>query len=362
MNSLARIALGTSIFLAFLSSATADDESSDWTDRIDLYGDLRLRYEAIDVERLVSRDRPRFRARFGVKGQVNENVEVVFQLCSGGDNPVSCNQTFDDSFSSQELSIDLAYVDWQATDDLNVYGGKMKNPLFRAGSAPMVWDSDLHPEGIAGKYSNDLFFATLGAFSVEERATGDDSWLYAGQFGLTWGLGKKAKLTAGLGYFGYTNTIGNSPFYFALGLGNTVDDDGNYVYDYRNAEVFAQYDNAWRNWPISVYGHYTQNNEVDDGDTAYAFGAKIGSAKSKGKMEFSWTYMDIQADAVIAAFNDSDYAGGTTDSSGSLIKAKYAVTKNIILGGTFFVNEIQKSSDDPRDYNRMQLDIEFKFN
>ena len=361
MNPLARIALGISLSLALLTPAVADDESSDWTDRIALYGDLRFRYEGIDIEDVNHRDRTRFRARFGVYGQVSEDVEVVFELCSGGNNPVSCNQSFDDGVSSKDLSINLAYADWQATDEVNVYLGKMKNPLYRAGKAPMVWDGDLNPEGIAAKYSNDLFFATLGAFSIEERSTSDDSLLYAGQIGLTRNLGKHAKLTAGLGYFGYTNTIGNRPFYFPLPLGNTVDDEGNYVYDYKNTEAFAQYDSAWGNWPISVYGHYTQNNEVNDGDTAYAFGAKIGSAKSKGKMEFSWTYMDIQADAVIAAFNDSDFAGATTDSSGSLIRAKYAVAKNIILGGTFFINEIQKSSDDPRDYDRMQLDIEFKF-
>ena len=86
------------------------------------------------------------------------------------------------------------------------------------------------------------------------------------------------------------------------------------------------------------------------------------TAKAKGKVEFSWTYMDVEADSVVAAFNDSDFAGARTDSSGSLIKAKYSVAKNIILGGTFFINEIEKSSADARDYDRIQLDIEFKFN
>jgi hypothetical protein len=361
MNVFARLLLGLFFTLSIASPAVAEEEDQDWTDRIDLYGDFRLRYEGIESEGFERRDRSRFRARFGVTGQVNDSVKVIFQLCSGGDNPVSCNQSFDEGVSTKDLSIDLAYVDWQATDELNVYAGKMKNPLYRAGSAPLVWDGDLNLEGFSAKYSGDLFFATLGAFSIEERAVTDDSLMYAGQFGMTFGMGKKSKLTAGLGYFAYTNTIGNEPFFFGIPLGNSVNGDGNYIYDYKDTEVFAQFDSALRNWPLSIYAHVVQNNGASEGDMGYAVGAKLGAAKAKGKLEFSWTYMDVEADSVVAAFNDSDFAGARTDSSGSLIKAKYALAKNIILGGTFFVNEIDKSSGDARDYDRLQLDIEFKF-
>ncbi len=366
MSLLARLSLSFLIISNFASPGFAQDEDQDedqdWTDRIDLYGDFRLRYEGIEAEGFERRDRTRFRARFGVNGQVTDTVKVVFQLCTGGDNPVSCNQSFDSGASTKDLSVDLAYVDWQATDALNVYAGKMKNPLFRAGKVPLVWDGDLNLEGISAKYGNDLFFATLGAFSIEERALTDDSLLFAGQFGMTFGLGDNSKLTAGLGYFEYTNTIGNEPFFFGIPLGNSVDTEGNYIYDYKDTEVFAQFDSAIGSWPLSIFGHAVQNNEVSEGDTGYAVGAKIGAAKSKGKMEFSWTYMDVEADSIIATFNDSDFAGARTDSSGSLIKAKYALAKKIVLGGTLFINEVDKSSGDSRDYDRIQLDIEFKFN
>lgn len=54
-------------------------------------------------------------------------------------------------------------------------------------------------------------------------------------------------------------------------------------------------------------------------------------------------------------------AGGNTDSSGHLIKARYALSKNIALGGTFFVNKLDRVSGVEHDYDRLQLDFEFRF-
>ena len=89
--------------------------------------------------------------------------------------------------------------------------------------------------------------------------------------------------------------------------------------------------------------------------------AKIGSAKSKGQWEAGWTYQDIEADAVIGTYNDSDFGGGGTDATGHIFKAKYAFSKSIIVGGTFFKNEINPFSLPKEDYDRLQLDVEFKF-
>lgn len=359
MKLLAQIATAV-ILLALLAMPAAAQE--DWTDRIKLKGDVRLRYETIDLEGVTERQRMRFRTRFGLSATVTDNVKFVFQIASGGDDPVSTNQSFDDGFSTKDIGIDLAYIDWKIRDGLNFYGGKMKNPLFKAGGVPLVWDSDLNPEGLAVKYSAGGFFATLGGFSVEERAIADDSLLYVAQAGYKFPIGDTASLTAGAGYFAYTNTIGNSPFYNGRPKGNTVDITNNYVYEYKNTEVFAQFDTKLGDWPLGIFAHYTQNNEVSVEDTGYAFGAKVGSAKNDGEMEFSWTYQDIEADSVIATFNDSDFGGGGTDSDGHMLKAKYAVSKNLAVGGTLFVNTVDKFLAVERDYNRLQLDVEFKFN
>ena len=354
-------ALLGALLLVVSVTADADDEPS-WADRISVKGDLRLRYEGIDEEGEEERTRARYRARFAVTGQVSDDVKVVMELASGADSPVSRNVTFDGGFDVDDIGFDLAYVEWTATDSLTVFGGKMKNPLYRAGGAQLIWDGDLNPEGLALTYSQGAFFGNLASFSVEERSSSSDSLLSAVQFGGKFEIGDNMKLTAGAGYFGYSSTVGNEPFYDGNPRGNSVDLEDNYLYEYKNTELFAQMDTSVGDWPLSIYAQWVRNNEVDDEDTAYAFGAKLGSAKKKGQWEASWTYMDIEADSVISTFNDSDFGGGQTDASGHLIKAKYAVSTSISLAGTFFVNEIDRFAGNEHDFNRYQLDVQFSFN
>lgn len=359
----ALLAIGASALISM--PAMADEEKSSWVDRVSFYGDLRLRYEDIDEEGNpdAGRDRERGRARIGLKADVSPNVKLILGLATGGDNPVSRNVTGDGGFTTKEIGIELMYVDWKATDELSVFAGKMmmKNTLFRAGGVPLIWDGDLNPEGAAAKFASGMLFANAGVFAVEERSGDDDSTLYAIQGGIKTDIGEAGKLTAGLGYFGYTNTIGNEPFYNGSPRGNTVDAEGNYVYEYKNIEAFAQFDMKLASWPFAVYAHYTVNNEVDVEDTAYAFGAKLGSAKKQGTQQVSYTYQDIEADSVIGTFNDSDFGGGGTDSSGHMLKYKYMLRDSISLGGTLFINEIDRFQGTAHDFNRVQVDLEFKF-
>ena len=355
------LAVGAAALIS--APALADEEKSSWVDRVSFYGDLRLRHEDIDEDGNpdAERDRERGRARLGLKADVTPNVKLILGIATGGDNPVSRNVTGDGGFTTKEIGFELMYIDWQAMDGLSLYAGKMKNPLFKAGGAPLIWDGDLNPEGGAAKYANGMFFANAGIFTVEERSGDDDSILRAVQGGIKTNIGEAGKLTAGVGYFEYTNTIGNEPFYNGRANGNTVDAEGNYVYDYKNTEVFAQFDMKFADWPFALYAHYTVNNEVDVEDTAYAFGAKLGSAKKQGSQQVSYTYQDIEADAVIGTFNDSDFGGGGTDSSGHMLKYKYMLRDSISIGGTLFVNEVDRFQGTEHDYNRLQVDVEFKF-
>ncbi len=346
---------------ALLAATPASAAEKSWTDRITFKGNTRLRHERIDEEGEEERARMRIRARFGLSGEVNEDIKVVIQLATGVDNPVSANQTLDGGFSTKNIGLDLAYVDWKINDALNFYGGKIKNPLFRAGGVQLNWDNDLNPEGFALKYSRGNFFGAVGGFAVEERSSADDSLLYAVQAGMKFPLGDSAKLTAGVGYTAFTNTIGNEPFYNGSPAGNSVDLGGNYLYEYKNTEVFAELSTQVGDWPLKVYAHATQNSEAPTQDSGYAFGATLGAAKSDGDVQLTWLYMDVEADAVIGTFNDSNFGAGNTDADGHILRAKYAVSNKISLGGSLFINKIDRFQGVERDYNRLQLDVEFKF-
>jgi len=136
-----------------VSEIPADSES--WPDRIKIDGDFRYRFESIDLEGSDVRTRNRIRARTNIKAQVSNNIEVGFGLATGGDDPVSTNQTLGEGGSSKEVNLNLAYVDWQATDGLHLLAGKFKNPLTRVGGQALVWDGDWTPEGLALKYQRD---------------------------------------------------------------------------------------------------------------------------------------------------------------------------------------------------------------
>ena len=341
-------------------TSLAAEEGSSWTDKMTWSGDFRLRQEGIDEEGSEDRNRARFRTRFGFSADVSDDIKFVLRLATGGGDPTSTNQSFDDGFSTKDIGVDMAYIDWSASDNVNVLAGKMKNPLFMPGKTGLVWDSDLTPEGFAVKYSSGMFFANAVNWIVEERSSQDDSMIRGVQGGLKFDLGA-GKLTTGLSYFDYTDTIGFEPFYDGSPKGNTVDENGDLVYDYNELEVFAQFDTKIGDWPLTVYGDWVQNQEVSIEDTAYTLGFVLGAAKEQGEYQFGLSYQDVEADAVIGTYADSDFGGGGTDVSGLMFKGQYALRKNVTLGLTLIDAEADEFAGNEHDYMRYQLDIEFKF-
>ena len=115
-------------------------------------------------------------------------------------------------------------------------------------------------------------------------------------------------------------------------------------------------------WPVSAYGVWAQNTAVDIQDTAFAVGVRVGIVDAPGKTQFSYTWHDTEADAVMGIFTDSDFGAGSTDSKGHFIEARYGLTGNIALNGTLILSEIEMFRNNRHDYDRVQLDIEFLFN
>jgi len=355
------------IVVAGLAAPALGQADDSWTDKLSFKGDFRPRFEYIDRDAdstsipVDERKRTRFRIRFGMTAEVNDDVDVVFELASGGDNPVSTNQSFDDGFTRKEIGINLAYADWHVSDNLDVNIGKVKNPVHRAGGHHLVWDSDLNPEGLAIKYGAGNFFGSFGAFAVEERATSDDSLLFTLQGGMKFKVSDNSSLTAGIGYYDYTNTEGNSPFWIGLPFGNSVDANGDFLYDYNEVQAFVELATRFGEMPLSFFADYVQNTEAPTNDTGWAIGGKLGKVSEPGDWEASIAYQDLEADAVLALYTDSDFGGGGTDSKGFTIKGKYGMSKNWALAGTLFLNEIDLSSGNSTDYRRVQIDFEFSF-
>jgi hypothetical protein len=353
---------------------TAPAES--WTDRVALNGDFRYRYEWIDVEGSSTRNRNRIRARTNLKADVTDNIEVGFGLATGGDDPVSTNQTLGAGGSSKDVVLNLAYADWAVTDGLNLIAGKFKNPLTRVGGQPLTWDGDWTPEGLALKYKRGWFFANaFGSFLESDTRKTNDMFAFGGQFGAAASLGD-VKLTGGIGYYAIPSAGNETPFGDPADPGDfygntaveqsglpcgTTGADCVYLYDYNLTQVFAEASFNIGDWPMLVFADVVTNSDADDDDLGWTIGAKLGQAKDRGQMQFAYYYAEKEADSMLGLLTDSDFGGGGTDSSGHWLQFNVGVNKSWTVGAQYFINEIDVASGSKRDFDRLMIDMQWKW-
>jgi hypothetical protein len=326
-----------------------------------LSGDLRYRHEAIDEEDEAKRHRQRIRARFGVTADVAENVSVGLTLATGGEDPVSANQTLDTGFNRKPIGVDRAFFSWAATDDLTFTGGKIATPFYRPGSHHLIYDNDLNPEGLALRYARGNWFANYAGLWVEERAAADDSILLGGQVGYRRTLDEGLRLTVGGSYYDYLETQGQTPFWDGTAAGNRVDAAGNYVNDFNLAELFGELNFKPGERPVTVFADYVVNTEADEVDTGFAVGASLGEVKGPRTWRVGYVYQDLEADAVVGTFTDSDWAGGGTDGTGHVVEFNYGFRDRLVFGLRYFLNDRGRDAGNEHQYNRLQADVQFNY-
>ena len=338
-------------------------EKTDWTDTMRWNGDFRYRYESFDIEGKPDRNRNRIRARAALIADVSPTIEVGLGIASGGEDPVSSNVTLGGGGSSKGLVLDLAYFDWSGMANTHVLGGKFKNYLVDSGSNALLWDSDWRPEGIGFSWANDLFFANAIGTWIESDSKKEQSFAYTTQAGINMNIGDDMKLVAGIGYYvfdtkGLHSFFGDDDDFF----GNSFDPNTlTYLYNYEEIELFGGLGFSLFDRPVLVFGTYVENTAADDNDTAYSFGFKYGKTKKRHDWDFGYMYKHLEADAAFGLLVDSDFGGGGTDAKGHVFKASYGLSRGLAAKFTYFINEAGLKSDDPIDFNRLQLDLSFKY-
>src|ERR1051325_280503 len=180
---------------------------------IGLYGDLRFRYEYRNAQNAdgsgvtgnsYQRERFRFAARVGIRGDLFDDFYYGFRLETSS-NPRSPWVTFGDDTSSTPsaktsdgINVGQVYVGWRPTswDEMTV--GKMPMPLY---ITPLVWVSDINPEGAVEKLKSSTthadFFASFGQFLYQDTNP-DPALPSSDTFLLAWQLGANVKLAEGI--------------------------------------------------------------------------------------------------------------------------------------------------------------------
>ena len=72
-----------------------------------------------------------------------------------------------------------------------------------------------------------------------------------------------------------------------------------------------------------------------------------------------YNYRELEKDAWIDAFPDSDFEGGKTDSKGHEFIVDYAIVENVNFGIDYY--STVKKSDTKKTNNVLQLDLVVKF-
>lgn len=340
-----------------------------WIQTIKLKGDLRLRYQ-YDKKNTdnVSRNRERFRYRLGVESKIVDSLTVGFGLASGGDDPRSIDQTFQDTFSNKSVKIDYAYAEWFPIKWASITAGKMRNPIYS--TTDFLWDTDIDPEGavVQANYAvmpNLNIFLNSGAFILDDYATrSTDPFMSVVQPGFDWKITERASWRLALTYYGFYNVKGKTLDY-SSGT-NTLQGGGlKYNYDSLSLSTEAGLKDPIRGVKIpyvGIFGDSIINPSTEENNLGYAFGLKLGeqdNVRKKSQWQAKAMYRYLGKDAWLDTFPDSSAYEGQTDVFGPRVQLEYGILDNFTLMGTYYYTEHIK---DPERYqNLFQVDLNYKF-
>lgn len=163
------------------SSAASKWKISDGIKSVELFGDLRLRYEYrsawTPLDNALTQRRLRYALRFGLRGDLYDDFYYGFRLETSS-NPRSTWATFANSStagtgpygkSTGAINVGQIYLGWRPESWFDITAGKMPQPLY---TTSLVWDGDLNPEGVAEHFKYTAgpadLFANFGQFIYQE--------------------------------------------------------------------------------------------------------------------------------------------------------------------------------------------------
>jgi hypothetical protein len=395
---------------SFDKAFSAKVGTPDWITSYKLGGDFRGRFDDImsDNNKLVERDRLRYRLRVGLVVNMKDDLQAGFRLMSGdapaaagfGGNPLSGNATMQDNGTKKFIYIDQAYGKWSPVnnDTWLVTGtfGKMEQPFALS---PMVFDQDLTPEGgaLQATYKiNDRHSIAFNgaAFALDEESSSSlDPFLFGAQ--VLWNAKWTPKLASSLG-IAYLDITSKENLLSSASTNNTVTyvNQGNtrggtagmvLTYFYNpfvvsgsvtyTLDKFPLYKGAF---PIKLAGEFMDNTAVSRNNSGYWGGVTLGKAAKKGSWDISYRYQVLEADAWYDQLVDDDNLGyyqaaafpgqkagvyGGTNVKGHLIKADYAVTDALTLSLTCYLNSLINPgpANSQSGVTRIMADVMWKF-
>jgi hypothetical protein len=236
----------------------APNETPEWSKRIRIEGDVRVRNESrfysgnnsdieIDWSAInagkgfdtnpntnlslppllnTRQNRPnqwKARARLGVFADISDRTSAGVRIATGNDDsPVSTNQTLGGGLAKKDVWLDQAWLSHKPFDWLNLTGGRFGNPFV---SSDLLFSNDLNFDGIAAQFDKALpnrdvtLFGTLGFIPLEyssdsfpgnsqSKMKSENKWLLGAQVGASWKVNTDNRLRGALAYYDFRNISG----------------------------------------------------------------------------------------------------------------------------------------------------------
>jgi hypothetical protein len=391
----------------------------EWISALKFNGDFRGRFEQnySDNDAFFTRNRFRYRVRFGVTATFLDDFDVGLRLASGnpqtvtggtlvGGQPITANTDLNSLESRKFIWVDAAFARWNPIHNgdwtVSATIGKMDNPFLLSN---MIWDYDINPEGgafqVFHNFSETQVLKGIGAFYVLDELNQvnnnvlavnptHDPYVYGGQ--LVWESKWSPKFDTSLGVAAFDIVYHDSlsaliqPFYNS---GNTrIPATGQLKYNYNpiiatasatyTLETFPLYNGRF---PLKAQGEYMNNPAAPSNNEAYRVGGVIGKAGRKGTWEIVYRYQRLEADSWFDALVDDDngayYAVGNaqlagtgkasgffggTNVKGHFIQGTYSFTDYLNFTFSYYLNElIIKTPGQTSDSGHFMADLMWKF-
>jgi hypothetical protein len=333
--------------------------------------------------------RLRVRGRFGFEASVGDSVTVGLRVASGGvgagSNPSSENQTLGTYGTRSSIGLDRAFIKYQPTSWLGLTGGRVANPYFRP--TTLIWADDVSLDGLLVRFDPHLnddwsFIATAGLFPILHNdpspvSKSPNKWLSAYQVEFDAKLGDESSWRFGTALYDYRNIEGSpNPTPFSVensGTAAPFRQTGNTVFDI-NGQLNTQNGTANYLWGIaSKFRELNVSTSLDlgvvgathlsfDADWVTNLGFKqseilrrtgyIVDKQTQGwvtkltvghpnlRQRHAWQawmgYRNVQRDATLDAFTETDFHLGGTDAKGFFLGARYAFEKATFLSAQWF--------------------------
>lgn len=313
--------------------------TADRLENLTVSGDFRLRYENnSSFGERPSWDVGVLRGRLAAQYKLDESWSLGARIATGdSDNPRSTDLTLSDFASDLEVSLDQAYVAFNR-GNLFLTGGKFAKPFQ---STELVWDGDVNPQGLAGRYDlvdRDGLSATVSGiyFIIDTPTLAERSDMWGSQLSLGMQPASAWHLSVSAAYYDYEIGILDLPGSSSARGNNLTAGGDSFVSDFDLLDTIGtlEYSGLGGQWHVKLVASFAKNlgARVPD-DTAWGADLFLGGLNEPGHFLLRYGYSSVETDAVLGLFSNDNIALATNYELHT-VSIDYELAEHIFLGLT----------------------------